>query len=354
MPRVPISGHFQEKRLEVPMRLRSASIPMLLLALASAAAAAPLRVVTYNTFGLPPISGLVPDRSAEFAAMAPLLEGLHADGTPTVVALQEVFYAPYYDTLTSPVAVSYADVTAKDAGGPNGIGDGLTLMSDAEILSFARTQWNDCFGASGLAGSDCDTNKGFLFARLEAAPGVEVDLYQLHADAGTDAGSTAARIANLLQLSAAIQANSAGRAVIVLGDTNSRYTRSAENFGQILGALGLEDAWIESALGGAIPGFGSNINGGCPPPRGNATGGAVDASGSSCELVDKILFRSGDDVSLALLGYDVPLHFVDGAGAPLSDHLPVAALFDVQRVPEPSLAALLLVGAAIARRRARG
>ena len=34
-------------------------------------------------------------------------------------------------------------------------------------------------------------------------------------------------------------------------------------------------------------------------------------------------------------------------------HLPVAALFDVQRVPEPALAALLLVLAPLVRRRAR-
>jgi hypothetical protein len=281
--------------------------------------------------------------------MAPLLEGLHADGTPTLVALQEVFHTPYFNTLTNPATVSYPDVTAKDNGGPNLIGDGLTLMSDLSVLSFSRTQWLNCFGSGGIAGSDCDTNKGFMFARIELAPGFEIDLYHLHADAGSDANSRAARIANIAQLTAAIQANSAGRAVIVLGDTNSLYTRSAENFGQILGTLGLEDAWVESALAGVVPGFGSANNSGCPPPRGTATGSAVDASGATCELVDKILFRSGGGVQLSLLDYEVLLNFVDAGGTELSDHLPVTAMFDVQFVPEPALAVLLLASGAALR-----
>lgn len=323
------------------------------LAIAGAASAAPLRVVTYNTFGLPPIPGIVPDRSAEFAAMAPLLEDLHADGTPTVLAMQELFHQDYYDTVTNPATVTYPTVTAKDNGGPSSIGDGLTLMSDLDVLSFSRTQWANCFGSGGLFGSDCDTNKGFMFARAELAPGIEIDFYQLHADAGTDTDSRIARLANIAQLVTAIQSNSTGRAVIVLGDTNSLYTRSAEDFGQILSALGLEDAWIESALGGAIPGFGSANNSGCPPPRGSATGAAIDASGATCELVDKILFRSGGGVQLTLLDYDVALNFVDGTGNPLSDHLPVAATFDAQLVAEPSLAPLLAVGVLVvlARRR---
>ncbi|HEU4430967.1 MAG TPA: hypothetical protein VFT98_19565, partial [Myxococcota bacterium] len=180
------------------------------LSITGAAHAAALRVVTYNTFGLPPIEDFVPDRTAEFAAMAPLLEGLHADGTDTLLALQEVFHPPYFNTLTDPNTVSYSDITAKDNGGPNGIGDGLTLMSDLTIDSFSRVQWSDCFGSGGLLGSDCDTNKGFMFARVELAPGVDLDLYVLHADAGQDSGSRAARLANLAQLAAAITTNSFG------------------------------------------------------------------------------------------------------------------------------------------------
>jgi len=310
------------------------------------ASASPLQVVTYNTMGLPPVQGFVPDRTAEFAAMAPLVETLHASGPPTVLALQEVFYAPYYATLTNPATQTYPDVTVKDSGGPNGIGDGLTLMSDPVIGSFTRTQWTDCFGTGGLNGSDCDTDKGFAFARITLAPGAELDLYSLHADAGQDAGSRAARQANILQLIGSINANSSGRAVIVLGDTNSLYTRSTDNIGLMLSNAGLQDAWIQSALGGTTPGFGAANNSGCPPPRGSAVGGAVNASGATCEVIDKIFFRSSAQLQLSLLDYEVLLNFVDGSGVPLSDHLPVSATFDYQLVPEPTLAALLSAAAA--------
>jgi len=318
----------------------------LLVALASASApAAPLRIVTYNVFGLPPIQGFVPDRTVEIAQIAPGLEALHADGTPTVLAMQEVFHTPYYNTLTDSNTVSYGSLTTKDNGGPNGIGDGLTLMSDPAITSFSRVQWLDCFGTGGFLGSDCDTNKGYAFARIEIAPGVELDFYTLHADAGQDASSRAARLANLAQLAAAISANSFGRAVIVVGDTNSLYTRSTDAIAAFAAGLGLSDAWVEHALGGAVPGFGAINNSGCPPPRGSATGGAVNARGATCEVVDKIFFRSSAELQLTLLDYDVPLSFVDGSGNPLADHLPVAALFDAQLVPEPALALLLAAGA---------
>jgi hypothetical protein len=321
----------------------------------ASASAATLQVVTYNTMGLPPLPPFVPDRTAQFNGMAPLLESLHASGPPTVLALQEVFYSPYFATLTSSATQTYPDVTVKDNGGPNGIGDGLTLMSDPSIDSFTRTQWANCFGSGGANGSDCDTNKGFAFARITLAQGAELDLYTLHADAGQDAGSQAARQANILQLISVISASSAGRAVIVLGDTNSLYTRSTDNIGLMLSNVGLRDAWIDFALGGTTPGFGAANNSGCPPPRGNAVGGAVNASGSTCELIDKIFFRGSAQLQLTLVDYEVLLNFVDGNGAPLSDHLPVTAMFDYQLVPEPLLALLLCVGAAslAARRRSR-
>ena len=324
-------------------------------AVATAAYAAPVRFVTFNIDGLPAIQGFQPDRTAEFNLMAPLVEGIHADGTPTVVSTQELFNQPYYATITNPSTVTYPEITAKDNGGPNGIGDGLTLLSDVTIASFTRVQWTDCFGTGGLAGSDCDTNKGYLFARVVLAPGAELHIYDLHADAGQDTNSRAARAANLAQLSSAIQANSAGQAVIVLGDTNSVYTRSTDAIGAFAAGLGLKDAWVETALGGATPGFGGTLNNaGCPPPRGSATGSAIDASGATCEVVDKILYRGSVLVQVSLLDYEVLLNFVDGANVPLSDHLPVTAKFDIALVPEPTLAVLLVVAAGVVgvRRRA--
>ncbi len=316
--------------------------------------AATIQLVTYNTEGLPPFPPIIPDRTAQIAQMPPLLEGLHGPGSPAILALQEVFFPPFFSTLTDPNVVSYPEITAKDTGGSLGIGDGLTLMSDATIDSFTRTQWTDCFGNLGEFGSDCATNKGFLHARITLAPGAEIDLYDLHADAGQDPGSQLARLANINQLATAISTNSAGHAVIVLGDTNSLYSRSTDNVGTLLASVGLTDAWIELANNGVVPGFGPLNNSGCPAPRGPATGSDIDASGPACELVDKIFYRSGGQVQLTLLDYEVLLSFVDGSGTSLSDHLPVSALFDyVVLTPEPAPVLLLLTALAIAAGRRR-
>ena len=63
--------------------------------------------------------------------------------------------------------------------------DSRNMLGDFTFTGFDRTQWIDCFGSFGQAGSDCDTNKGFTFARVLLAEGASVDVYTLHADADT-------------------------------------------------------------------------------------------------------------------------------------------------------------------------
>lgn len=118
-------------------------------------------VMSYNVRGLPPL--VIEDRTDEIAAIAPLLQDFHTPAGPYVgidslVGLQEVFYWPYSNELTDPQIASYPYVTDKNTGGPVGIGDGLTLLSDFEIDDVVRLPWDICFGTLGHFGSDCDTN----------------------------------------------------------------------------------------------------------------------------------------------------------------------------------------------------
>lgn len=64
--------------------------------------------------------------------------------------------------------------------------------------------------------------------RTLISEGVYIDTYNLHADAGTEPGDLVARAANLQEVSDYINVWSVGNAVLVFGDTNSRYTRSAD------------------------------------------------------------------------------------------------------------------------------
>jgi len=291
---------------------------------AANATAAQFTTLTYNVRGLPP--QVIEDRTAEIAAIAPLLEDFHdaggvIEGIDSIVLLQELFYQNYYDTLTDAQTISYANVTAKDSSGPSGIGDGLNMFADFTFTGFDRTQWDDCFGSFGQAGSDCDTNKGYSFARFDLGDGLQVDVYNLHADAGQDTDSQLARRNNIDQLIAAINTRSpAGTAVIVMGDTNSLYTRSPDdNIDSLRSGPGLTDVWVELVNGGVVPAPGTEIDSGCD----------TDPSGPDCEMIDKVFYRSGDGVILTPVEYSALKTEFSDAGGDLSDHIPVAVLFDV-------------------------
>jgi hypothetical protein len=285
--------------------------------------AAEFSVMTYNVRGLPPPA--IEDRTAEIAAIAPLLEDFHTPGgsiagIDSVVLLQELFFQNYYDTLTNPLTVTYANKTAKDTSGPNGIGDGLNMLSDFTFTGFDRPQWPDCFGTNGAAGSDCDTNKGYSFARF-SIDGLSVDIYNLHADAGQDADSQLARRNNIDQLIAAINTRSpAGTAFIVMGDTNSLYTRTPDDTVESIASnTGATDVWVELVNGGIVPGAGPEIESGCD----------TDPAGSDCELIDKVIYRSGDTVTLQALNYEVPDEVFSDVNGDLSDHFPVVVRFSI-------------------------
>jgi hypothetical protein len=344
---------------------------------AGPAAAGQIKVLSFNVRGLPP--ELIEDRSTEMPQIASKIEEFR-DGS-SVAVFQELFDpgsadtgTGYYDTLTDPAVVMYPNITAKDNSGTvfpviGALGNGLTTMSDFNILTYDTITWTrpgdggpfdpGCFGTFGANGSDCDTNKGFSRARIELAPGFEVLVYNLHADAGGDgsatSGSIQARRNNILQIIDDVATNGVGDAIIAMGDWNSHYWEvgaNGDNIDIFNDMTGTTDAWVEFALGGVEPGAGAPNESGCPPPEGTGS----DASGPNCELVDKIFYRGSSTVLLSLTQYAVlDGLFVDGGGNPLSDHLAPSAVFDYTLIPEPATALQLLLGltalAARARRR---
>ena len=319
----------------------SAPRPLRLLVLVAAlcagshgvAVAGTFSALTYNVAGLP----------AGFSSSSPEVNTVQISprlNAFDLVVVQEDF--SYHDDLTS--AIVHPFVTEKDTRDvqfvidnlvdPLELGDGLNTFSFHPFSGFTRVTWNECFGLVDN-GSDCLAPKGFSFARHEVEPGAFVDVYNLHADAGGDPGSLAARRSNLRQLADFVLANSEGNAVIALGDFNSRYTRAEDILPEFAANLGLTDVWVELSRGGVVPGIGPSLDD-C----------AFDLAGASCERVDKIFYRSGGDVVLAALGHTVAGDWVDAQGDQLSDHWPVSAEFGVTVVPEPSTA--LLTTAALA------
>jgi hypothetical protein len=101
------------------------------------------------------------------------------------------------------------------------LGDGLGVLSRLPIDEDAeRVPWDGCFGGFDSGASDCLAMKGFLVTTLTLDDGVEIDLYNLHGEAGGGPEDQALQERDYQQLATYLAQRSAGRAVIVAGDTN--------------------------------------------------------------------------------------------------------------------------------------
>ncbi|HUQ59916.1 jacalin-like lectin [Lentzea sp.] len=222
-----------------------------------------------------------------------------------VVHVQEDFnyHASLYANDTHPFR------TPTSGGVP--FGDGLNTLASYPYSDFVRDKWDRCNG------TDCLTPKGFSFSRVRLAEGVLVDFYNVHSNAGSTEPDLAARRANTAELSRFIAANSAGNAVVVAGDTNTRYTRAGDTIRDLVSAGGLTDAWVREERGGVPPAIGS-------PALVCDDAAVTDA----CEVVDKILFRGNRYISLELTRYaNENAAFRTADDKMLSDHYPIVADF---------------------------
>ncbi|MEU6177081.1 jacalin-like lectin [Streptomyces coeruleorubidus] len=265
---------------------------------AAAADSGSFDVLTYNIAGLPLGLG---DSDPE--TNTPLIG--QRLGPYDIVNVQEDFnyHASLYATDKHP----YRTATSGGAA----FGDGLNTLSDHPFEDFQRVKWQNC------TGTNCLTPKGFTLARVRLAEGVFVDLYNVHTNADSTDDALAARRANVEQLSDFIQANSAGNAVIVMGDTNTRYTRAGDNIRTLLSENGLTDAWVKLVKGGTPPAQGSDAL-------------VCDAAAptNDCEVVDKVLYRGSELLTLTATRYANDWKaFLRSDGKHLSDHFPHAVDF---------------------------
>jgi hypothetical protein len=181
------------------------------------------------------------------------------------------------------------------------LGDGLSQFSRLPFSALRRVPWQECHGFVDSF-FDCLTPKGFSVTRQVLADGVELDLYNLHMDAGWNPEDRAARAVQVSQLLAAIRQYSSSSAVIIGGDTNlSR--RDHALFARLLHDAGLEDACTVTT---------------CAEPG----------------RIDRVLYRSSAALRIMAKAWRIPSEFVDARGEPLSDHLPVAVQFEWHLQPE--------------------
>ncbi|MFJ6386758.1 jacalin-like lectin [Streptomyces sp. NPDC091972] len=280
---------------------------------ATAADSGTFSVLSYNVAGLPEAISSAP------TPREPSTTEIGRRIAPyDIVHVQEDFN---YHARLYAADTNHAHRTPTSGGA--GIGSGLNTLSKIpyDTDDFERVRWNSCQVDSG----DCLTPKGFTFMRERLAEGVYVDFYNLHTNAGTSDGDLASRADNLNQLTAFIRTHSAGNAVVVMGDTNTRYTRTGDTIAEFAAANGLTDPWVQLVRGGTPPAKGSDAL-------------VCDQSGTTvpntCEVVDKVLYRGSKLVSLDATSYDNEhAEFLTGDDLMLSDHDPIAVGFTWSRNP---------------------
>ncbi len=220
--------------------------------------------------------------------------------------------------------------------------DGLEFITKSPLKyeNESWTAWKQTYGKFSN-GSDELINKGYRFYTVDFGDGVLVDFYTMHMDAETDPKDNAARASQWEQLRDAILANPNGHAVIVMGDTNSRYTRDDIlslfiNPIKEAGKYTVTDAWINLCKNGEYPELDNSERLVIP----NDQKKNPDAY-RKYEIVDKVLYlnpvnpANSTTLTANSITFDAK-NYQSADGELLGDHVPVIVNFTATHHADPS------------------
>lgn len=253
-------------------------------------------------------------------------EGAKAIGNETrtkgwdIVAMSEDFN--FHDYLIAPISdLYYAGTHGGKVSGLSNSTDGLGLLltkkTGWKFSNETRKKWSAHYGETDH-GADGLIDKGFRYYTITIAPDVEFDFYCLHMDAEDDPKDIQAREKQLTQLVNYIKKNDHGRHILILGDTNCRYTRDDVK-GKLIDPINavdnftIHDAWIELIRGGAYPNIGDPaiMIGDKGPQMG--------------EVVDKIFWIENSKSPLKIKANS----FLHDTSFTASDHYPLTVNFTI-------------------------
>lgn len=277
-----------------------------------------ISALTYNVAGLPEaLSGSDPEVNTE--QIGPKLNAFD------LVLLQESWLTPdpnpleptrvYHEILAEHSEHEFASPMPEQPLGADPsrtsalLADGLGFFSNFPIGEVTRVAWDGCFGGadtSDRGAADCLAFKGFAVTTITVADGVTIDVYTLHAEAGSSPTDQELQAENYTQLAAYIEEHSAGNAVILGGDTNLHIEDDPEN------PQDVDDAQIWADFLEA-----TGLTDSCDP-----------ADCDDTARIDKFAYRSGGGVELGVIERVVETErFTDADGEQLSDHQAVAVTF---------------------------
>ena len=308
-----------------------------LMMLCGAGAQNTFKVVALNVDGLPksvkigfiPIN-LNPDAKEEAGALA-ISEKLSTMGYD-IIGLSEDFnfndqimqYMGEYDCGTYRGGITMSNYKADISFDT----DGLNLIWRKEGFAAYNERmigWNQKNGKFD-SGADELIDKGFRFYQVTIHDSLTIDLYILHMDAECEEKDLEARWSQWSQLASMILTSNNGNPIIVMGDTNSRYTRDKiiDNFFAPLeedGRFTVTDAWIEHEYDGVFPEFGADAL------------MVHDLGYQKGEVVDKVLYINNTHSAYTISAnyYLQDVSFINEEGEPLADHWPIVVEFTYEK-----------------------
>lgn len=208
--------------------------------------------------------------------------------------------------------------------------DGLELAWNTNTVSVTNESWTQWSHSESGDGNQY-IKKGFRHYDMTLDGGQVIDVYVLHMDAGDVPQS---REQQWSQMADVINAADPNRPKLIIGDTNSRWTREdiGANFVNRLNGFSVGDPWVKFWRGGVFP----------KPGTGDLTDQSDPANLSNYEVVDKLLYLNPTYAEGALqlspkyfrLEQDYTYGTVDGSGntKALGDHRPAVAEFTLIKV----------------------
>jgi hypothetical protein len=228
-----------------------------------------------------------------------------------IICVQEDFG---YHSVFAAEMTNYPYQTYSTGGVP--FGDGLNVFSVYPIYNVERVAWKSSNGVF-TDGSDSLTPKGFIRCTVDV-DGALIELYNVHMDAYRTDADQLAKKSQLEQLSAYVESRSAGRPVLIVGDTNLTFHTDplAEMHRILIEEGGFTDCWIEVKNRGN---YMQESDGKAIIDRWYASFGGHDWG--RWDSVERVFYRGGDGLNFKPTRFEYVIYSDDPADVKaLTDH----------------------------------
>ena len=224
--------------------------------------------------------------------------------------------------------------------------DGLNLIWKNSTVAATNESWTSWWDTEATDGNQY-VDKGYRHYDLWLSGNAVIDVFILHMDAG-DTNATWSRESQWRQLAEAINNSDHSRAKLIIGDTNSRYTREdvISNFITRLSPdFTMSDVWVEKYRNGIYP----------TTDMADLTDASDPTNYTNYEIVDKIIYinpTAANTVRLTPQTFTIEQDYTydyidhDGNTNPLGDHHPVVVSFKWQLSADVTPTAITLLDAA--------